>query len=98
MADKLTENQRKAVVERKNVVVSAGAGSGKTKVLSMRFADLVESGDTSADRILTLTFMNKAAVEMKSRIFNQLTCESGFEGVRQGAHPDFGQLFLRDCA
>ena len=76
MADKLTENQRKAVVERKNVVVSAGAGSGKTKVLSMRFADLVESGDTSADRILTLTFMNKAAVEMKSRIFNQLTSDA----------------------
>ncbi|MBR4631044.1 MAG: UvrD-helicase domain-containing protein [Treponema sp.] len=78
MADKstLTENQRRAVEERGNVVVSAGAGSGKTKVLSIRFADLVESGDAKVDRILTLTFMNKAAVEMKSRIFRQLSEDS----------------------
>lgn len=83
MADVLTENQRRAVGERKNVVVSAGAGSGKTKVLSMRFADLVESGDTTADRILTLTFMNKAAVEMKGRIFSQLSADSCDMGISE---------------
>lgn len=75
----LTESQRRAVEFDGNVVVSAGAGSGKTKVLSLRFARLVEGGTdergTDADRILVLTFTNKAAVEMKGRIFSQLSAD-----------------------
>ena len=64
-------NQQKAVDTLQNVVVSAGAGSGKTRVLAERFLHLVEMG-TKVDRILTLTFTNKAAVEMKERIFKTL--------------------------
>lgn len=64
--------QKKAILETKNTVVSAGAGSGKTMVLSMRFLRLVVDGLAKPDKILALTFTNKAANEMKSRIYKNL--------------------------
>ena len=67
----LDESQSAARDETRNVVVSAGAGSGKTTVLSSRFVEMVRNG-TSLEKILTLTFTNKAANEMKSRIFSAL--------------------------
>lgn len=51
----------------KSTVVFAPAGSGKTEELSKRFLDLIEAG-VKPERILTLTFTEKAAVEMKERI------------------------------
>ena len=65
----LNEEQLSAVKETRNVVVSAGAGSGKTTVLASRYAYLVEAKNVSAEKILTLTFTKKAANEMKERIF-----------------------------
>lgn len=53
----------------KNIVVSAGAGSGKTRVLATRFAWLVVTGKTSVSEILTLTFTKKAAAKMYERIY-----------------------------
>ena len=69
---KLNSEQRSVVFADKNCVVSAGAGSGKTTVLSYRFLRLVMDNEISADRILTLTFTRKAALEMKERITNRL--------------------------
>lgn len=68
----LDTKQQEAVNELNNVVVSAGAGSGKTTVLSQRFSKLIETDKIAIDKILTLTFTNKAATEMKARIFNTL--------------------------
>lgn len=51
-----------------DILVGAGAGSGKTKVLSERVNRLMEEGLLSPDEILVLTFTNNAAHEMKSRI------------------------------
>ena len=68
----LSEEQRAVVYSDKNCVVSAGAGSGKTTVLSWRFLRLVMEKHVSAERILTLTFTRKAALEMKSRITRRL--------------------------
>ena len=68
----LDANQLKAVFCDQNCVVSAGAGSGKTTVLSYRFLRLVLEEKAHCDQILTLTFTRKAAREMRERIHRQL--------------------------
>ncbi|MDR2517759.1 MAG: UvrD-helicase domain-containing protein [Spirochaetaceae bacterium] len=64
----LNREQEAAVKSRKNTVVTAGAGSGKTSVLASRYAHLVTEEGITVDRILTLTFTRKAAAEMYRRI------------------------------
>ena len=68
----LTKNQQRAINEKgSNVLVSAGAGSGKTRVLTLRVVKLIEEG-TPIDRLLIVTFTNAAAAEMKGRIRDEL--------------------------
>ena len=55
-----------------NCVVSAGAGSGKTGVLSQRFSRLVREKKAHCNEILTLTFTRKATSEMRERIYGLL--------------------------
>ncbi len=66
------KEQREVIFSDKNTIVSAGAGSGKTTVLSYRFLRLVLEGKAKVDEILTLTFTRKAAAEMHTRILKQL--------------------------
>lgn len=68
--------QQSAILARSNTVVSAGAGSGKTSVLAMRYVDLVKSDNLRVDEILALTFTRKAAAEMYERIYRALDAES----------------------
>ncbi|MHC4198146.1 MAG: UvrD-helicase domain-containing protein [Planctomycetota bacterium] len=65
----LTETQKKGVetVDR-DVCVTAGAGSGKTRVLVERFVNLVSNKNIPIQNILTITFTEKAASEMKERV------------------------------
>ena len=76
MAKKLDEYQDNAVKMMSNVVVSAGAGSGKTTVLAKRAAHLVTEEKFKIDELLVLTFTKKATVEMKSRIFSTIREEA----------------------
>ncbi len=69
---KLTKEQKKAVECFDNCVVKAGAGAGKTTVLSYRFLNLLLQNEANCDEILTLTFTKKAAAEMYERIYKQL--------------------------
>ena len=62
------DSQLPAVTDPRNTVVSAGAGSGKTRVLAVRYLYLVRERGVSPERILCLTFTNKAAAEMRERI------------------------------
>ena len=65
---KWTEEQQLAIdKENTNVIVSAGAGSGKTAVLTTRVVRKLKSG-VNINELLILTFTNKAAQEMKDRI------------------------------
>lgn len=69
----LNERQLEAVVaEDASKIILAGAGSGKTGVLTRRAAYLIREGRTSEDHIMLVTFTSKAAKEMKSRLERML--------------------------
>ncbi|THB62872.1 MAG: hypothetical protein D6B26_06605, partial [Spirochaetaceae bacterium] len=65
---RLHPKQEIAINVENTAVVSAGAGSGKTTVLALRYCRLIASGQATVDSLLTLTFTRKAAAEMHERI------------------------------
>ncbi len=71
LLDELNDKQYEAVVKTEGpCLIIAGAGSGKTKVLTHKIAYLIEEKDVKPWDILAITFTNKAANEMKERVTN----------------------------
>ena len=72
----LNEKQQEAVVSLDGpLLIVAGAGSGKTKVLTSRIAHIIKSHKAFSNQILAVTFTNKAAKEMQIRVSKLLRKE-----------------------
>jgi DNA helicase-2/ATP-dependent DNA helicase PcrA len=90
----LSERQREAVEYIDGpLLVLAGAGSGKTRVLTHKIAWLVEEKIARPQYIMAVTFTNKAAGEMRERI-NTLVPDESAEKIRAGTFHAFGLKFL----
>src|SRR4051812_10313346 len=93
--ENLNPEQREAVFhDHGPLLILAGAGSGKTTVLVSRTARLIHEGLTSPDRIIVLTFTNKAANELKTRVAKRLGKQAG--KVWAGTFHGFGLQFLKE--
>jgi superfamily I DNA/RNA helicase len=92
----LNENQKKAVLHNEGpILVLAGAGSGKTRVLTQRIARLVQEKRCLPEGILAVTFTNKAAREMRGRVA-ALTSAKAAEAMTLSTFHSLGARILRE--
>jgi len=98
--ENLNPSQKEAVINTEGpVLVIAGAGSGKTRVLTSKVKYLIEEKGIPTDEILAVTFTNKAAKEMSSRIGGQLPWLGTFHSLSAKflrKHIDKGGVYNND--
>ena len=93
--EELNEKQKEAVLYNDGpLLIIAGAGAGKTKTLTTKIAYLIEEKKVSPYSILAITFTNKAAKEMKDRLF--LTLGSEVKKLTVSTFHSFGLKLLRE--
>lgn len=93
--DELNDRQKEAVLYNEGpLLIIAGAGAGKTKTLTTKIAFLIEEKDVSPYNILAITFTNKAAKEMKDRLFRQIGNEA--KKLTVSTFHSFGLKLLRE--
>ena len=93
--DNLNKEQKEAVLNTEGpLLILAGAGSGKTKVLTTKIAYLIEECGVSPYNILAITFTNKAAQEMKERLFNLVGIKA--KNAQVSTFHSFGVRILSD--
>lgn len=91
----LNPEQKKAVTHGKGpLIIIAGAGTGKTKVITHRIAYLISSKMAKPEEILAVTFTEKAASEMEERV--DLLIPYSFSFVEISTFNSFGERILRD--
>jgi ATP-dependent DNA helicase Rep len=91
----LNTPQREAVLHTQTpLLVLAGAGSGKTRVITEKIAHLIASGQHEARYIAAITFTNKAAREMRERVGKRVKAERG-EGLTVTTFHALGLRFLQ---
>lgn len=94
MLENLNDKQLEAVKATEGpILVLAGAGSGKTRVLTTRVAYLINNKNIDPRNILAITFTNKAAKEMKERIS---TLVENSEKIQISTYHSLGLLFIRE--
>ncbi|MBI3671465.1 UvrD-helicase domain-containing protein, partial [Candidatus Azambacteria bacterium] len=97
LLNSLNQPQKEAVLSTEGpLLVVAGAGSGKTKVLTSRIAYLISEKGVKPENILAVTFTNKAANEMKERVFKLVG--SGLNGFNIGTFHSICVRMLREHA
>ncbi|RLB32003.1 MAG: DNA helicase UvrD [Deltaproteobacteria bacterium] len=79
-------------------LILAGPGTGKTFTLSMRIVRLIEKWGVDPAAILAITFTNKAAQEMRTRIMSALNAEGIAQGITITTFHSFGMSLLREHA
>ena len=95
MIEGLNDKQKEAVLYNDGpLLILAGAGSGKTKVLTTKIAYLIDEVDVSPYSILAITFTNKAAKEMKERIYNLIGDTAKY--IQISTFHSFGLKLLRE--
>jgi DNA helicase-2/ATP-dependent DNA helicase PcrA len=93
----LNQEQKKAVLHKNGpLLIIAGAGTGKTTVITHRIANIISKKWAKPSEILALTFTEKAAAEMETRV--DLLVPYGFTDIQISTFHAFGDRFLRDHA
>ncbi|MBS4006939.1 MAG: UvrD-helicase domain-containing protein [Clostridium sp.] len=99
-----TLHQHLATDYQRNLAVTAGAGTGKTEVLTRRIIKIMSQEKLFLDRLLVLTFTDKAAIEMKERIYAsiehelQKTGETHFQKLKDTFFNNYISTFHAFCA
>src|ERR671936_2071252 len=95
--DGLNDAQREAVTHDTGpLLIVAGAGTGKTTVITRRIAYLIDQGKARPEEILALTFTDKAAAEMETRV--DLLVPYGFVGATLSTFHAFCSGLVREHA
>ena len=95
MLETLNDKQKEAVLYNEGpLLIIAGAGAGKTKTLTTKIAYLIEEGFAMPYNILAITFTNKAAKEMKDRLFSLIGDLA--KQVQVSTFHSFGLKLLRE--
>ena len=93
--EELNERQREAVLYNDGpLLIIAGAGAGKTRTLTTKIAYLIENKNVAPENILAITFTNKAAKEMKDRLFKTIGQTAKY--LQVSTFHSFGLKLLRE--
>lgn len=93
--EQLNDKQKEAVLYNEGpLLIIAGAGAGKTKTLTTKIAFLIEEKNVRPENILAITFTNKAAKEMKDRLYTQIGTTA--KRLQVSTFHSFGLKLLRE--